>query len=207
MNSPCTTACQDRAGTVALGPADDRQHPWPAVGFAVGLCRGTRARQSDCNVAPIHCGQEGKVRRPLIRSKQAERETILHNLQRALEAQPRVVFAYVYGSFLEDRPFHDIDVAVYLDPAEREMSLFALELASNLEKSLVRTPDRAAVCLPVDVRVLNRAPLGFCYHAFRGKLLSSRDDTVRTQWVERVVSRYLDLKPLRQRALKEAMTA
>jgi predicted nucleotidyltransferase len=148
------------------------------------------------------------VRRPLIRSTQAEREAILHTLQRDLEAQPRVVFAYVHGSFLEDRPFHDVDVAVYVDPAgEREMSLFALDLASSLEESLARTPDRAVVYLPVDVRVLNRAPLGFCYHVFRGKLLCSRDDTVRTQWVERVVSRYLDLKPLRQRALKEAMTA
>lgn len=129
-------------------------------------------------------------------------------MQRALETQRRVVFAYVYGSFLEDRPFHDIDVAVYLDPAdEREMSLFALDLASNLEESLTRTLDEAAVYLPVDVRVLNGAPLGFCYHVFRGKLLFSRDDTMRTQWVERAVSRYLDLKPLRQRALKEAMTA
>lgn len=148
------------------------------------------------------------MRRPLIRSTQAEREAILHTLQRALEAQPRVVFAYVHGSLLEDRPFHDVDVAVYVDPAdEREMGLFALDLASSLEESVAQTPDRAAGFLPVDVRVLNRAPLGFCYHVFRGKLLCSRDDTVRTQWVERVVSRYLDLKPLRQRALKEAMTA
>lgn len=152
--------------------------------------------------------QEGKVRRPLIQSTQAEREAILHTLQRDLEAQARVVFAYVHGSFLEDRPFHDIDVAVYVDPADdREMGLFALDLASSLEESVAQTPDRAAGFLPVDVRVLNRAPLGFCYHVFRGKLLCSRDDTLRTQRVERVVSRYLDLKPLRQRALKEAMTA
>lgn len=129
-------------------------------------------------------------------------------MQHVLAAQPRVVFAYVYGFFLEDRPFHDIDVAVYLDPMDKsEMGLFALDLASNLEKSVGQISDRPAVYLPVDVRVLNQAPLGFCYHVFRGKSLFSRDDTVRTQWVERVVSRYLDIKPLLQRALKEAMTA
>ena len=153
-------------------------------------------------------GKRTRVKRPLIRSTQTEREAILHVLQRALEAQPGVVFAYVHGSFLQDRPFHDIDVAVYLDPAcEREMGLFALDLASNLEESLARTPDRAAVQLPVDVRVLNQAPLAFCYHVFRGKLLFSRDDNLRSQCVEQTVSRYLDLKPVQQRALKEAMTA
>jgi hypothetical protein len=59
----------------------------------------------------------------------------------------------------------------------------------------------------VDVRVLNQAPLGFRYHAFRGKLLFSQDEALRTQEVERTVSRYLDLRPLQRRALKEAMTA
>ena len=47
-----------------------------------------------------------------------EREAILNTLQRALEMQPEVVFAHVHGSFLEDRPFHDIDLAVYLDPVD-----------------------------------------------------------------------------------------
>jgi predicted nucleotidyltransferase len=158
-------------------------------------------------------------------SAQAEQETILNTVQRALEAQPSVVFAYVLGSFLEDLPFHDIDVAVYLDVAdEREMSRLALDLAAGLEKVLPRVPlgpsptlggkkdadrkyERTVVRLPVDVRVLNRAPPRFRYHVFRGKLLFSRDETLRTQWVERTMRHYLDLKPLRQRALKEAMTA
>lgn len=123
------------------------------------------------------------------------------------------MFAYVYGSFLEDRPFRDVDVAVYLEGiAEPKMSLFAMDLARELEKSLSlvlsgaetdRGGDRSP---PVDVRVLNQAPLGFRYHVFRGRLLFSRDEALRTHVVERTVSHYLDLKPLRQRALKEAMT-
>ena len=143
------------------------------------------------------------MRRSLIRCPSAERRAILDALQEAVEAEPDVVFAYVYGSFLEDRPFHDIDVAVYLDVAdEQEMGGFALELAADLERSLSQKCDQT---LPVDVRVLNQAPLGFRYHVFRGKLLFSRDEVLRTQEVERTVSRYLDLEPLRRRALKEAM--
>ena len=150
------------------------------------------------------------MRRPLIRCRPAEREAILNTLQRALEVRPEVVFAYVHGSFLEDRPFHDIDLAVYLDPVdvdEQEMSLFVLDLAFALEESLSQSPGQTAVHLPLDVRALNRAPQGFCYQVCRGKLLFSRDEALRTQWVERTVRHYLDLQPLRRRALKEAMTA
>lgn len=144
----------------------------------------------------------------------AERAAALDTLRGCLRAKPGVVFAYVYGSFVEDRPFHDVDVAVYLEGmATPEMSTFAMDLARDLEKSLSpvlsgaemgRGGDRSP---PVDVRVLDQAPLGFRYHVFRGRLLVSRDEALRTQEVERTVSRYLDLKPLRQRALKEAMRA
>jgi len=149
------------------------------------------------------------VRRLLIQCRPAEREVILDTLRQALEARPEVVFAYVHGSFLEDRPFHDVDLAVYLDPAdvdEREMDLVALELVSVLEKTLSQVPGLTAVGLPVDVRAVNRAPLGFRYQVCRGRLLFSRDEVLRTQWVERTVRHYLDLQPLRRRALKEAMT-
>ncbi len=40
----------------------------------------------------------------------------------------------------------------------------------------------------------------------RGRLLFSHDEALRTQWVARTVCRYLDLRPLQHRALKEAMT-
>lgn len=143
------------------------------------------------------------MRDSLIRCTSPERRAILDALQGIVEAEPNIVFAYVYGSFLEDRPFHDIDVAVYLDLTdEQEMGAFALKLTANLERSLFWKCNRN---LPVDVRVLNQAPLGFRYHVFRGKLLFSRDSALHAQEIERTIGRYLDLKPLWQRALKEAM--
>lgn len=133
---------------------------------------------------------------------------MLHTIRSALEARPEVVFAYLHGSFLTGRPFHDVDVAVYLRPGVEEVvSWFALDLAAELERTLAQMPGRTAARLPVDVRVLNRASLGFCYHVLGGKQLLSRDDAVHSRWAEQVWWRYLDLKPLQQRALKEAMTA
>ena len=153
-----------------------------------------------------------------------EREEILAALREALATWPEVVFAYVHGSFLENRPFHDIDLGVYVaTPDERKAVALSMDLVMDLESAVMRSLReqgiRLAVSgrmggelpgprhLPVDVRVLNRAPASFCYHALRGHLLLCRDENVRVRWAEQVISRYLDLKPLRYRALKEAMTA
>jgi len=136
----------------------------------------------------------------------AEREAMLDVLRETLRAQPDVTFAYVHGSFLTERPFHDVDIAVHLNTAvERQIGRRQMTLSDELKSALSRIPGPTPVA---DVRALNSAPLGFCYQVLRGgRLLLSRDETLRIQWVMRVVERYLDLKPLRQRALKEAMTA
>jgi uncharacterized protein len=147
--------------------------------------------------------------RPLFRPSPAEREQILEALRQALEAQPhrqgsgtpQVLFAYAHGSFLEDRPVHDVDVALYLAPgAGEDAPLAALALAADLERAIP-----PALRLPVDVRLLNQAPTAFRYHAFRGRLLFSRDEAARSAIVERTVARYLDRKPILEQALKEAM--
>ncbi|MGC9336226.1 MAG: nucleotidyltransferase domain-containing protein [Anaerolineae bacterium] len=149
--------------------------------------------------------------RPLFQPSPAEREQVLEAIRQALEARPDVLFAYVHGSFLEDRPAHDVDVAVYLAPGTGEHDTMvapamapavAAALAADLEKAI-----RPVYYLPVDVRLLNEAPTAFRYHAFRGRLLFSRDEEVRSAMVERTVAIYLDRKPLLDQALKEAMTA
>ncbi|MCD6290845.1 MAG: nucleotidyltransferase domain-containing protein [Anaerolineae bacterium] len=126
-----------------------------------------------------------------------------------------IVFAYAYGSFVEGIPFHDIDVGVYLaEGHKQEDPWIAMELAEALEQAIPRgliyraaQSTMKASAIPVDVRILNRAPATFCYHVLRGRLLFSRDEDVRVPWAVRVISHYLDIKPLRHAALKEAMTS
>ncbi len=144
--------------------------------------------------------QSGAERRH--RKTPEERRAIIAALAGVLEAQPDVRFAYLYGSFLEDLPFHDVDVAVYLEEGT-DFTDRALELAGAAERAL----REAGHPLPVDVRVLNNAPLGFRYSVFRGHLLISRDEDLRVREVVWTVTRYLDAKPLIRAALKEAITS
>ena len=141
------------------------------------------------------------------------RDTIASALRSALETEPGVIFAYLHGSFLTNVPFRDIDIAAYLDIGQppddglaHHIPLRVMRLTARLAAALHGHFERGAP--PVDVRALNEAPLGFCYQALRnGRLLIGRDEPLRVEWVARTVSRYLDLRPLREQALKEAMTA
>ncbi len=128
-----------------------------------------------------------------------QRKRIEGCLASELERDGEVVFAYLYGSFVESQPFHDIDVAVYLRnaPSETE-SAETVALARRLTHH---------VGLPVDVRVVNPAPVSFMYHVLRGRLLFSRDDPLLTDLIERTVSRYFDAAPLIRQATREAFTS
>ncbi len=59
----------------------------------------------------------------------------------------------------------------------------------------------------MDVRSIRGAAVSFCYHVYRGRLLCSRDEALRTRVVGQTVSRYLDIRPLQRQALKEAIAS
>lgn len=56
----------------------------------------------------------------------------------------------------------------------------------------------------MDVRVLNLAPVLFVYHVIRGVLIFVRNEELRVRVVEETVGRYLDLKPVIHRGIREA---
>jgi len=115
-----------------------------------------------------------------------------------LRTHGEVLFAYAFGSFLDPLPIHDIDIGVYTADVDKKTSTaYALDLAEELSGRLK---------LPVDVRVLNFAPLPFCYHVIRGKLLFEKDEDARSAFIERTVRGYLDIEPLLRKGLKEAFT-
>jgi hypothetical protein len=82
-----------------------------------------------------------------------------------------------------------------LGMSKKQYAAFALELSGRLS-SLVK--------VPVDVRVLNFAPLTFLFHVVRGRLVLDNDEDARCTFMERVTRHYLDMKPLYHRAIKEA---
>ena len=129
-------------------------------------------------------------------SSQEERDRLSERLGSVLRNRDEIMFAYVYGSFVEGLPFHDIDVGVYvLKVEEKEAISYNLTLGQALSKEMQ---------MPVDVRILNFAPVLFLYHVIRGNVVFDRDEETRSRVVERTIQRYLDLKPMIHRGVKEA---
>jgi predicted nucleotidyltransferase len=128
-----------------------------------------------------------------------ERRKTRKKLEGILKKQEEIEFAYLYGSFIEHLPFHDVDVAVYIGRIQkRETTSCSLDLAQQLSDKL---------SLPVDVRILNFAPVSFRYHVFRGELISERNEELRSRLMEETIQKYLDLKPILDRSMKEALVA
>jgi predicted nucleotidyltransferase len=127
------------------------------------------------------------------------REALVRQLSTELEKEPAVRFAYLYGSLLDSETVHDIDVGLYLrEPTDQSGLMTASELSVRLT---------TLVGVPVDVRVLNDAPLSFLYHVLRGRLLVCHDDSLLTAIIEDVARRYLDLAPLLRQGTKDAFAA
>lgn len=109
-----------------------------------------------------------------------------------------IAFSYIFGSFMEDIAFHDIDLGIYF---VGEDHLQMAETAIGLAVTLTRQ-----TAYPVDVRVLNKAPVSFIYNVLRGELISEQNEDIRCEVMENTVRTYLDMKPILDIGTKEAFS-
>jgi predicted nucleotidyltransferase len=110
-------------------------------------------------------------------------------LRAALEADPRVAYALVFGSGGRGtlHAHSDLDVAVGLAGNRRPTALELGGLVSRLE---------AACGRPVDLVLLDEAPPGLAYRIFRdGQVLLERDRKALVERKARAILEYLDFKP------------
>jgi len=129
------------------------------------------------------------------------RDRVRADLCRALDARPELSFGCLHGSFAAGEPFRDVDLAVWVEPAALGGSgawRYALALAADLER---------ATGVPVDVQVLNDAPLGFRYHALRGEPLLVRDWDFFDDLRARTWDDYFDFRPFARQYLREVLGA
>jgi len=128
-----------------------------------------------------------------------DRKAILAKVADLVGRRPEIVFAYAHGSFIGEDAFRDVDIAVWVDPRflpGQDPVDYEIGLSLLLERE---------VHVPVDVKRLNEAPLGFRYHASRGLLIRCRDDEARTAWIEQVRDLYWDFEPVARRHLHEVL--
>jgi len=125
-----------------------------------------------------------------------DKEAISAAIARKLQEHPEILFAYLHGSFLTNEVFNDIDLAVYL----RKTPASLVEYELNMELTL----NKAVKGFPIDVRLLNGAPVSFQFSVVKeGMPIVVHDDNERADFQERTIKNYFDFAPFRKRYLQE----
>lgn len=127
-----------------------------------------------------------------------QKRTLLKVIKEYLTQHHSIKFAYIHGSFMEDLPFHDIDIAVYFDDS--------LSLEEQLDLALVLSAELShKLHLPVDVHALNKAAVAFSYEVTKGIVIISKDEEARLTFLEDTWKRYFDFEPFLKESLLDML--
>lgn len=128
------------------------------------------------------------------------KERIIEIVKAELEKREDILFAYIFGSFVDSDRYNDIDVAIYMADFQREKVLdIEFELEMLLEDKIQK---------PFDVRIINEAPLGFVYNVLRNKIVVlDRDTLLRSDFESLIFRKYFDYQHLIDEYLREAKDA
>lgn len=125
-----------------------------------------------------------------------EREEIIEKIKHRLQEHPEILFAYLLGTFLHRDDFKDIDAALFLNETSikaNHIDTFDYEINMSLLLEKEIQPGQVIKrSVPIDVKVINDAPLGFKYSVSRGFLLFSRDEDAREDFLCSTWREYFD---------------
>lgn len=134
------------------------------------------------------------------RVSSTEKKEIIRTISDILKAKEYILFAYIFGSFTSEDIFEDIDVGIFVF-GERLQSPIKLELET--ENELEDT-----IRIPVDVRIINNAPLSFIYNILKsGIVIVDKDKSLRADFEGLIYKKYFDFQHLRREYLREIINA
>ena len=132
--------------------------------------------------------------------KDSQKDQVVNRISSYLmQRYGEIAAAYLFGSFNATGRFSDIDLAILLDCPTDDPLDFEINLETELEK---------IVKYPVDVRIINQAPLSFCREVIcSGTVIVDRRPNLRADFQSKILKQYFDLIPFHRRYLREVANA
>ena len=132
--------------------------------------------------------------------KASEKEDIVSAISSHLQREcAEIAAAYLFGSFVKEEAFSDIDLGILMNTDFERPLEYELELESRLERILK---------YPVDIRIINGAPLSFCQNVIRhGRVIVDRDPNLRADFEGQTLKQYFDFARFRRQYLAEVKNA
>lgn len=118
-----------------------------------------------------------------------EKDNIIDIINKELQKKEEIIFAYIFGSFIDSEIdfFRDIDIGIYIDENiifEDQFIDYSVNLSLAIE-GLIRK-------YPVDIIILNNAPLSLAYRIIQSRLLLSKDEDLWVDYITKTLSMYND---------------
>jgi predicted nucleotidyltransferase len=119
-----------------------------------------------------------------------DKEKLLKLLKEVLAKDERVIFAYIYGSFVKEQSFRDIDIGIYVKNSEENPFVISSDVKTQLSR-IFKKENINSTADHFDVQIINHAPFTFLKQVFKeGILLIDHDPELRTDLIEYVSSKY-----------------
>ena len=110
-------------------------------------------------------------------------------IEKFIESNIDIKFAYLFGSFVEEENFNDIDLALY-----PQQEIDNIKIALELEKQTK---------ISFDVIDISKAPDHLIHTISKGEVIVDYDEDFRIDFITKSWSKYFDFKYYRDRYLEE----
>jgi uncharacterized protein len=125
-----------------------------------------------------------------------KKDKIIKKINNFIQNQNEIIFAYIFGSFIEEEKFHDIDIAIYVNEKKTssKSTFYEIELSNQIE---------SITSIPIDIIRLNSAPDAIVYRATKGLLIKNDNDNLRINYITACWKKYWDYQNIVQEYLSE----
>jgi len=127
------------------------------------------------------------------------KEAIIQQIIEEIKHIEEIQFSFLHGSYLKEKSFRDIDIALYLKTVVTKDT--GLDLCNNLCVKLT-----SKIGIPVDITLLNYASVSFCFYATQGKILTHQNLEDVYNYKEDIWIKYMDLYPMLRENLADMLS-
>ena len=119
------------------------------------------------------------------KTKPRNKTIIQRIVKEVLEENPKIQFAYFFGSFAAEEKYSDIDIGIYLvTPPTKNPFKVTAELKHEISRKLLRNKIYL-VADNIDIVILNLITFSFLYRILReGVLILDKDSSLRADVIE-----------------------
>lgn len=131
-----------------------------------------------------------------------KRKEVAGKIKKTIFEKKEVVFAYIFGSFIDSLSFRDIDIGVYL---KKNKNKKAFDYELKLSKEIANACDLAFDI--IEIHILNSVPSYFLNNVFcRGNLLFSKNQELLSELIESTSLNALANEYISKQSIKELVS-